>query len=415
MDECRNIAVIRCKTNCPVKWWMLTLVVLVLQLANSPVATAEKQFQFGGPQAVSTSPNLSFDEISHARFDSLLRRYVDCDGLVCYKTWRAKACDVRSLEAYLDDLSQVDVGVSASQDGKMAFYINAYNAMTIWGILHEYPTSSIQRIDGKRTTFAIFDDLQIWDGETYRSLNGIENDVLRPIGDPRIHFALVCAARGCPRLLNQAYRIGSLHQQLDTNAREFFSKRSRFHVSRLTRTVKMSPILDWYREDFGQTDQQVVSTVMPYLPRRDQQWLRDHCDWKFKYLGYDWSLNDQCPTIGIAVAAKGYRAYSKISPCVDAVKKRFSGDGDAAACDSCDGIGDVANLDVDGEAVWQESMFTAEQNIDSWQQTGSWQQDALPPGALVDTLPGALVDTLPGAPEQTEIDDTAVSGPPGAL
>ncbi|MEO8269711.1 MAG: DUF547 domain-containing protein [Aureliella sp.] len=72
-----------------------------------------------------------------------------------------------------------------------------------------HTVASIQRIDGKRTTFAIFDELQLWDGINFVSLNGIENDVLRPMGDPRIHFALVCAARGCPRLQNRAYTADS--------------------------------------------------------------------------------------------------------------------------------------------------------------------------------------------------------------
>lgn len=297
------------------------------------------QSRFGGPES-SSSNRVSFDDVSHAPLDALLRRYVNCNGMVCYHQWRNQRCDVRALEAYLHGLSQIDTELSARHEAKMAFYINAYNAMTIWGILHEYPVASIQRIDGKRTQFAIFDDLQFWDGESYRSLNGIENDVLRPLGDPRIHFALVCAARGCPRLRNRAYTADSLQWQLDDNAHEFFSSHTRFHISRITGTVRMSPILEWYRDDFGQTDSEVVSTVFAYLPQRDRQWLSQRSDWKLRYLGYDWSLNDQCPTVAVKLAAIPYRAYSIASPALKPFKNMVSrGHKEfqpATPCDSCD-------------------------------------------------------------------------------
>lgn len=316
------------------------VVASMVSFSFSNHALAQSQPRFGGPDSSSSLNRFSFEDVSHAPLDALLHRFVDRNGMVCYSQWRDRCSDVRALEVYLHGLSQVDVGIPARREAKMAFYINAYNAMTIWGILHEYPVASIQRIDGKRTQFAIFDDLQFWDGESYRSLNGIENDVLRPLGDPRIHFALVCAARGCPRLRNRAYTADALPAQLDDNAREFFASHARFHISRITRTVQMSPILEWYRDDFGQTDHEVVSTVFAYLPQRDRQWLSRHCDWKFKYLGYDWSLNDQCPTVGVKLAAAPYRAYSIASPAM----KRFKGmmshsdeaSQNAAPCDSCD-------------------------------------------------------------------------------
>jgi len=308
-----------------------------LACSTGVYAQAQTQPRFGGP-GMSPSVRSSFDEISHDSFDRLLRRYVDCQGMVCYQSWRGQCGDIQSLESYLHHLGQADPSLPANGQARMAFYINAYNAMTIWGILHEYPVMSIQRIDGKRTSFAIFDDLQFWDGESYRSLNGIENDVLRPLGDPRIHFALVCAARGCPRLRNRAYTAESLAWQLDDNAREFFSSHARFHISRLKQTVRMSPILDWYRDDFGQTDHEVVSTVFAFLPQRDQQWLSQNFDRNFKYLGYDWSLNDQCPTVDVKLAAVPYRAYSIISPALKPLKGWISGDAKPSelSCDSCD-------------------------------------------------------------------------------
>jgi hypothetical protein len=316
----------------------LLIVALVASLGLIADADAQSELRFGAPGS-STGNHLSFENVSHAPFDALLRRYVDCDGMVCYRQWRDRCRDIRGLEAYLHSLTQIDASIPARREAKIAYYINAYNAMTLWGILHEYPVASIQRIDGKRTKLAIFDDVQLWDGTNFVSLNGIENDVLRPMGDPRIHFALVCAARGCPRLRNRAYTADSLHWQLDDNAREFFSSHSRFHVSRLTGRVYMSPILDWYRDDFGQTDYEVISTLFAYLPARDRQWLTQHCDWKLKYLGYDWSLNDRCPTAGVKLAAIPYHAYSKISPLLKPFKSMMPSDANESgrSCDGCDG------------------------------------------------------------------------------
>jgi hypothetical protein len=303
--------------------------------------------RFGSPASVgdAADPMIGLDEISHATFDGLLRRYVDNDGLVCYSRWQDSSCDKRRLQAYIHSLTRIDPSVPSSHEAMMAYYINAYNALTIWGILHEYPVPSIQRIDGKRTQFAIFDDLQFWTGDQYLSLNGIENHILRPLGDPRIHFALVCAAKGCPRLRNRAYTAELVHGQLDDNAREFFSDRNRFHISKLTCTVKMSPILKWYRDDFGQTDFQVVQTVFQYLPAKDRQWLSCHPGWKFEYLGYNWALNDQCPTLGVALAAGPHKAWSKMSPKIDPIREKLTDSNGNATTGEC-GCADAVPTEV---------------------------------------------------------------------
>ena len=180
----------------------LFLVITCGLMAGSTVS-AGTALQFGGP-AVSaggeTSPRPSFEDVSHADLDALLHHYVDGDGQVCYSKWQDHQCDVQRLGGYIMSLTFVDPSLPSSQEAMMSYHINAYNALAIWGILREYPVASIQRIDGKRTSFAIFDDLQMWVGDQYLSLNSIENDVLRPLGDPRVHFGRTraVAARGRP-------------------------------------------------------------------------------------------------------------------------------------------------------------------------------------------------------------------------
>jgi len=141
-------------------------------MAGSTVS-AGTALQFGGP-AVSaggeTSPSPSFEDVSHADLDALLHHYVDGDGQVCYSKWQDHQCDVQRLGGYIVSLTFVDPSLPSSQEATMSYHINAYNALAIWGILREYPVASIQRIDGKRTSFAIFDDLQLWVGDQCTTL-----------------------------------------------------------------------------------------------------------------------------------------------------------------------------------------------------------------------------------------------------
>lgn len=310
--------------------FLLSSLLILAGLVNFSLTSVGQapQLEFGGPEDCcdGLSPQLSFDAVSHFALDRLLRHYVDEHGQVCYSQWARNDADVALLEQYLHSLGAVDPNLPASQEGRMAFYINAYNALTLRGMLQEYPIASIQKVTDKHRGYDIFDDLKVWAAGECISLNEIENDALRPLRDPRIHFALVCAAKGCPRLLNQAYTPAQLHSLLDLNAREFFSDPNRFQISRTHRTVKMSPILKWYREDFGESDWEVVASVFTYLPPADQQWLRSNPQWAFEYMGYNWALNDRCPSPHVMLAAPGYKLWSKLSPLTERLKSKLSRD-----------------------------------------------------------------------------------------
>lgn len=264
----------------------------------------------------------SFEDVDHAAFDELLHRFVDCRGMVCYRAWKVDTDAVARLHAYLVGLGHVDVRHPSASSARMAFYINAYNALTLWGILQEYPTPSIQT-HNRGKDYQIFDDLQLCvDGE-YLSLNRIEHEVLRPLKEPRIHFALVCAAKGCPRLRNEAYVAARLEEQLNDNATDFFASRERFHVCRLTGKVKLSPLLKWYGKDFGEGKEAVLAAVLPYLPCKDREWLLAHPCWKVEYLGYDWGLNDRCPTVCVRLMGRAYAVFARVEPAVRPLLDHF--------------------------------------------------------------------------------------------
>jgi hypothetical protein len=107
---------------------------------------------------------VSMDKVDHSGWDKLLRKYVDEDGYVNYQNWHASPSDRQALSGYLNKLSQANLPATASKDAKLAFWINAYNAVTVHGILSEYPTSSIRNHTAKLFGYNIWKDLQLYVG-----------------------------------------------------------------------------------------------------------------------------------------------------------------------------------------------------------------------------------------------------------
>lgn len=235
---------------------------------------------------------VSFDEIDHSVFDALLRRYVDADGLVDYESWKASTEDRTALETYLASLSRGSLTRPANRSARLAFWINAYNALTLEAILQEYPTSSIRNHTARGPGYNIWKDLPLIVGDRRWSLDAIEHKVLRPMGEPRIHFAIVCASVGCPRLRNEAYVASRLNEQLDENARDFFSRTQNLQMDAASRTLRLSAILDWFGKDFGRTRSEQLGKIARYLPDEARR-LAASDDVQVEFLDYDWSLNDQ--------------------------------------------------------------------------------------------------------------------------
>ncbi|MEE8450922.1 MAG: DUF547 domain-containing protein, partial [Thermoguttaceae bacterium] len=170
---------------------------------------------------------------------------------------------------------------------------NAYNALTVYGILEVYPTSSIRNHTAKLIGYNVWDDLLLpVTGKKY-SLNAIEHKILRKLGEPRIHFAIVCASIGCPRLLNEAYTPEKLEAQLGKNTRDFLSRQRNLRVDLNRRQVRVSSILDWFGEDFGPTPQKALARLAQSMPNDATARLIEQGDFSVEYLDYDWSLNEQ--------------------------------------------------------------------------------------------------------------------------
>jgi len=257
---------------------MFLLVSLLFVMPTDGVA---QDFQAQDPSGI---------PVDHSVFDRLLKRYVDDNGLVNYKAWKAQ--DEQTLRNYLKLLGKVDPDPLGRSE-KLTFWINAYNALTIQGILEFYPVKSIKDKVSRILGFNIWDDYPMTVNGKEHSLNDIEHKVLRKMGEPRIHFAIVCASVGCPRLRNEAYTEAKLNSQLDDQAGYFFAQPRNLRIDRAGKTVWLSSILNWFGEDFGGSDRAKLDFVGKYVKEENDRKFLQSEGLKVKYLDYDWSLNEQ--------------------------------------------------------------------------------------------------------------------------
>lgn len=230
-----------------------------------------------------------------ALLSDILGDYVR-DGRVDYATL---STDPR-LDDYVAWLAVTDPDSQFTSDSdRLAFWINAYNAYTLKLICDNYPVTSINdlhfggKIVGTVTKRTAWDHAFAVVGGTTYTLNAIEHEIIRKrFSEPRIHFALVCAAVSCPPLRAEAYTGDRLDAQLTDQARLFLNAddKNRFDLDQ--RTARLSRIFDWYKSDFGGSDGAVLGFVLPYLPDRIRADVEDDpAAWRVEYMSYDWALN----------------------------------------------------------------------------------------------------------------------------
>ena len=226
---------------------------------------------------------------THPAWNRLLATQVT-NGLVRYAAIRWAP---ETLKTYLDEVAKVpeEQFKSWSRPDQLAFLINVYNAATVQLIVDHYPVTSIRKIGSVLKGPWKQDCVHLW-GKVM-TLDDLEHGIIRPqYADPRVHFALVCAAKGCPPLRNEAYVGNSLEAQLDDQARLFLSNTAKNRVEAEKRTVYLSPIFKWYSSDFEAKGGTVLSFIRPYWPKSTVPIL-EPTDSKVRYTEYDWTLNEQ--------------------------------------------------------------------------------------------------------------------------
>jgi hypothetical protein len=242
---------------------------------------------------VKTTPPVPLESIDQSAWNSLLNKYVDQNGRVDYRAWKSDAADLASLEQYLVSLSGANASARAAKSVKLAYWINAYNALTIHGILREYPTTSIRNHTAKLFGYNIWNDLPLYVGGKPYSLDTMEHKILRKMNEPRIHFAIVCASIGCPRLANEAYDPKRIDQQLTANAKDFFARNQNFRYDAAASRFSVSSILDWFGEDFGRDQASRLRKIAEWLPSTASREAALRNSVSLSFLQYDWALNSQ--------------------------------------------------------------------------------------------------------------------------
>jgi hypothetical protein len=232
---------------------------------------------------------------SHGLFTELLAQYVH-DGKVNYNELRK---DDR-LEKYLSQLSQTNPETIENDKDRLAFWINAYNAFTLKTICENYPVESIKDLSFGGSVLGKVLNTTAWDKKFIEingmemSLNHIEHEIIRKkFKDPRIHFALVCAAVSCPPLRSEAYEGYKLDEQLNEQGKIFFGDKSKNYFEVDKQVAHLSKILDWYGSDFGANGAELLRAIAPFLPAQIASAVEKNPDaWKIEYNDYDWSLNE---------------------------------------------------------------------------------------------------------------------------
>lgn len=225
---------------------------------------------------VSFSIIYSFDK-NYESYSHFLKRYV-CNGGVSYG-----AIDKKELKVIAAELSSLSHNAyqNMRNNDKIAYLINLYNFYTIYLIAEHYPLK-----EGIKEIAKPWDKKFIILFNKKKSLNYIEHTILRKeFDEPRIHFALVCASKGCPEIINEAFGGTNLENQLDNTAKNFLNDKKKNHTK--GNTLYVSKIFEWYGKDFNSKYGSFEKYIHAVLGLKGT--------YKISFLNYDWNLNEVTP------------------------------------------------------------------------------------------------------------------------
>ncbi len=253
-----------------------------------PIVVANATYQNVHP-TTKPVPHLDASGVDHALWDYLLKSYVE-NGLVDYDGMGRDYL----FRTYLKQLGQAQAEKLATKAERLALLCNAYNAFVIDGVISHGIRDSVMSFqqDGKE----FFDIREHILGNQTLSLNEIEHEMIRKeYKEPRIHVALVCAARSCPALRREAYVGPRISAQLEDQSYEFANNRTYVDFNSTHNQLLLSPILQWYGEDWA-----TIGGYLPWLFER----IKDE-ELRFSitraingevetvFADYNWTLNSQ--------------------------------------------------------------------------------------------------------------------------
>lgn len=230
---------------------------------------------------------------SHDLLNKVLKAHVNNVGRVDYTALRLRS--LPKLYEYLYRLSKTKVKQIVGKDAQFAYWINAYNAVTLKAVLDRLPTSL-----ARQKAFQVTDVKGFWKEYTYEvdgrwlSLDDIEHKILRvEFPDPRLHFAIVCASEGCPDLQPSAFHGSVLDSQLTHVTKKYLASPRAFQLDRASRVIRVSQLFNWFKGDFQKnSSKSELAFLARFLATEEKNFLmKNRTKIKIEYLPYSWKLN----------------------------------------------------------------------------------------------------------------------------
>lgn len=236
------------------------------------------------------SSSSSTKTVDHGSWDKILKKYIsNKNGVNLFAYGKVSSADKKSLKSYIDQLKNTDPR-ELNRKESMAYWINAYNAITVDVVLDNYPVKSIKDIkSGIFTSGPWKTDIFKIQGQ-HLSLDNIEHGILRAVyKDPRVHYAVNCASYSCPNLAKKAFTGSNLESLLNQGARDYINHPRGVSVES-DGDLKISSIFNWFKEDFGTKETKVIEHLKKYA----QPSLKAKLDSFNGSVSYDygWDLNE---------------------------------------------------------------------------------------------------------------------------
>ena len=272
-----------------------TSLILISAIALLSGCTSAASLPQSSPQPALTA---MADALSYQDYNTVLRTYVNASGMVNYAALQANPQPLKDFVARLGAVPP-DAYATWSEQDKIAFLLNAYNAITLESIIDQKPLKN-----------SIRDIFGVWNLKTHkvagqdRTLDDIEHQILRKeFNEPRIHAALVCAARSCPPLRQEPYTGEKLDAQLDDQVRQWLAGAHGIKIDRSENRVLISQIFKWFGEDWlrsyrtdqfvgNEKERSVLNFISNYVSPEDKDYLLQG-KYSLGYLDYSWALNRQ--------------------------------------------------------------------------------------------------------------------------
>lgn len=218
-----------------------------------------------------------------AAYTRVLQNFVNERGEVDFAALKKYRAD---LDHYIAYVARLPASSISNTNDRLAHYINSYNALSMYNVIE----SGIPKTNAGSAKIRFFYLRKLLIGGKQMSLYDYENDIIRPLREPRVHFALNCSALSCPILPRTPFSGANLNQELDRESHKFFSEQRNLRIDRTSKKVYLSELLDFYPEDFISVD---TPTLITYVNRYVLEKIPD--GYAIEFIPYDWTIANSSP------------------------------------------------------------------------------------------------------------------------